>query len=362
MAVSTAFHRVGVHRRQIQFEVVSACMALSRARQARVSEQGLDWLYLKTRNVVMYEPSRIPNLRKIVFAETMLAILLFLLGPSGVSASDADVRSAAEHVTQIIAHRGASAERPECTLAAIRRAIEVGATAVEIDVRTSKDGELYILHDLALDRTTNGQGPASDLTLAELQQLDAGSWFDPSFRGESIPSLIQAAKECRGRIDLLLDLKEQGDDYDRKVVEVVQKHGDPQGTIVGVRSVAQAERFRRLLPKSRQLALIPSVESIEDFAKAGVDTIRLWPRWLEDSNEAARRVRAAGKRLHLNGTMGELSETLKLLAFEPDSLSSDHPAQLIRTLKRIADKNFDLGDKPVTRMESLVQQARPPTE
>lgn len=269
-------------------------------------------------------------------ATTTLAMSLSRIGETKTLATEPSVREAARRVTQIIAHRGASAERPECTLAAIRRAIEAGATAVEVDVRTSRDGELFILHDAKLDRTTNGAGPANALTLAELQQLDAGSWFDPKYRGERIPSLIQTAQQCRRRIDLLLDLKEQGDDFDRKVAKVIQEHGDPAKTIVGVRSVAQAKRFRRLLPKSRQLALIPSVESIEDFAKVGVDTIRLWPRWLEKGDEPVKRVRATRKGLHLNGTLGELDETLKLLAFAPDSLSSDHPARLKETLQRIA--------------------------
>ncbi len=125
-------------------------------------------------------------------------------------ASAADVLAAAKHVSQIIAHRGASAERPECTLAAIRRAIDVGATAVEVDVRTSRDGRLFILHDSTLDRTTSGSGPASALTLEELQKLDAGSWFDAAYHGERIPSLLQAARQCKGKIDLLLDLKAQG--------------------------------------------------------------------------------------------------------------------------------------------------------
>ena len=249
-------------------------------------------------------------------------------------ATDASA-TAANRVTQIIAHRGASVERPECTLAAIRRAISVGATAVEVDVRTSKDGELFILHDETLDRTTNGTGPASMLTMAQLQQLDAGSWFDPKFRGEQIPSLIQAARECRGQIDLLLDLKEQGDEYDRNVVEVIMRHGDPSRTIVGVRSVIQAKRFRKLLPAARQLGLIPSVDLIEKFAEAGVDTIRLWPRWLEDSDDAVKVVARSGKRLHLNGTVGDFKETLSLLRFGPQSISSDHPAQLKMTLKRI---------------------------
>ena len=264
-------------------------------------------------------------------------LILLLVGVLQASADeDPDVKAAAKRVKQIIAHRGASAERPECTLSAIRRAIEVEATAVEGDVRTTRDGKLFILHDATLDRTTDGEGPANALTLAQLQKLDAGSWFDPTYRTERIPSLIEAAEACQDRIDLLLDLKEQGDDYDRKVVNIIRKHGDPKKTIVGVRSVSQAIRFRKLLPQARQLALIPSIDSIEDFAKAGVDTIRLWPRWLKDGDDPVTRVRATGKLLHLNGTMGGLDETLGLLIHQPDSLSSDHPAQLKRTLAKIA--------------------------
>jgi glycerophosphoryl diester phosphodiesterase len=287
-----------------------------------------------------------------VLRVSLLALCFWWLGHSELRAAESDIKSAALQVTQMIAHRGASAERPECTLAAIRRAIEVGATAVEVDVRTSNDGELFILHDATVDRTTSGAGPASALTLAQLQQLDAGSWFDFTYRGERIPSLIQAAEACRGRIDLLLDLKEQGDDYDTQVAGVIHDHGDPAMTIVGVRSVAQAIRFRTLLPEARQLALIPSVDSIEEFAKAGVDTIRLWPRWLEDGDQPTKRVRASGKRLHLNGTMGEMNETLELLAFEPDSLSSDHPGRLKKTLQGIAR-----GELPANQLAALMEQA-----
>jgi len=252
---------------------------------------------------------------------------------------DAEIAQAVAGVTQIIAHRGASAERPECTVSAIRRALDVGATAVEVDVRTSRDGELLILHDITLDRTTNGKGLASALTLTKLQQLDAGSWFNSKYEAERIPSLIEAARECKGKIDLLLDLKEQGDDYDRKVASVIRTHGDPTRTIVGVRSVDQAKRFRTLLPQSRQLALIPSVDTIEDFAKAGVDVIRLWPKWLENGEARVKRVRATGKGLHLNGTKGELDETRQLLAHRPNSLSSDDPRRLLATLKQIAESS-----------------------
>ncbi len=260
---------------------------------------------------------------------------------------------AAKRVVQIVAHRGASAERPECTLAATRRAIEVGATAVEVDVRTSRDGRLFILHDATLDRTTNSKGAANALTLAQLQKLNAGSHFDSKYRSETIPSLVETAALCRGKIDLLLDLKEQGDEYDKQVAAVIREHGDPAKTIVGVRSVDQARRFRKLLPDSKQLALIPSVADIEKFADAGADFIRLWPRWLEKGDKPVRQVRATGKRLHLNGVTGDLNETLQLLRYSPDSLSSDDPNRQKATLSRIA-----AGDGPSQQILKLIEKPK----
>jgi glycerophosphoryl diester phosphodiesterase len=266
--------------------------------------------------------------------------------PAAAAEKEVDVAAAASRVSWIVAHRGASLERPECTLAAIHRSIEVGATAVEIDVRTSRDGELFLLHDATLDRTTNGSGNASALSLAELQKLDAGSWFDEIYEGERIPSLKEAAAACKGKIDLLLDLKEQGEDYDRKVAGIVREHGDPSQTIVGVRSVAQAERFREWLPEAKQLALIPQVGDIEAFAKAGVDVIRLWPKWLEESDQPVERVRDTGKRLHLNGTTGSLDETLTLLRHRPDSLLSDDPGRLRTSLDLAQRIKLPASSKP----------------
>lgn len=238
-------------------------------------------------------------------------------------------------VKQIVAHRGSSADRPENTLASTRRAIEVGATAVEVDVRTTKDGVLVLSHDATLDHATNGSGKINDQTLAEIQQLDAGSKFNPKFAGERVPTLAQVLTICRGKIDVLLDLKESGDDYDRRVVEAVKSHGDPQRIIVGARSVEQAQRFRRLLPQARQLGLIEKPDEIEAYAAAGVETIRLWPKWLTDKTLVGR-VRKAGAKLHLNGRTGTPDEVAELLKHRPDSLSSDDPARLIATLKALS--------------------------
>ncbi len=97
----------------------------------------------------------------------------------------------------IIGHRGASGHAPENTLAAFRRAVELGARFIETDLQLSRDSRLVAIHDDTLDRTTNGRGPVHRLTLAELRELDAGSWFGPRFAGERIPTLEEILQFAR---------------------------------------------------------------------------------------------------------------------------------------------------------------------
>src|SRR5690606_40107102 len=100
-----------------------------------------------------------------------------------------------------VAHRGARAEGPENTLAAIRLALEKGADGFELDVHRTRDGHLVVCHDETVDRTTDGTGAIGAMTLAELKRLDAGRWFDERFAGERIPTLDEVwalAEEAGG--------------------------------------------------------------------------------------------------------------------------------------------------------------------
>ncbi len=295
----------------------------------------------------------------IVLRQSVLAGVAFLV--TGIAAQPTafsfdGLANVAAGVQQIVAHRGASSERPECTLVALQRAIDAGATAVEIDVRTSKDGRLFLLHDASLDRTTDGTGLASERTLAELKQLDAGSWFAAEYRHQRIATLREAVLLCRGKIDVLLDLKEQGETYAKSVAREVRQHGDPKRTIVGVRSVEQANLFRQLLPDSRQLGLIANADQIAAFAEAGTETIRLWPHWLADESLVPR-IRQLGVRLHLNGATGSPAEILPLLAHKPASLLVDDPAALVATLavlKRSGDRFSKLADLAVSKSNTTL--------
>lgn len=97
-----------------------------------------------------------------------------------------------------LAHRGASSLAPENTLAAFRKAVDLGADGLELDVHLSRDGRLVVIHDEQLNRTTNGRGLVKDHTLAELRELDAGSWFSQEFAGERIPTLEEVLTEFPG--------------------------------------------------------------------------------------------------------------------------------------------------------------------
>src|SRR5690606_9559351 len=107
----------------------------------------------------------------------------------------------------VIAHRGFSGAAPENTLAAFRKGIEIGSDMIELDVHLSRDGELVVIHDETLERTTNGKGRVADNTLMELKDLDAGSSFAPQFSGEKIPTLIEVIELAKGRVLVNIEIK-----------------------------------------------------------------------------------------------------------------------------------------------------------
>ncbi len=107
----------------------------------------------------------------------------------------------------ICAHRGASDSHPENTLAAFREAILLGAQMIEFDVAATADGQLVLMHDATIERTTDGKGSVSNLTLEEIQQLDTGSWKHKKFKDERVPTLRQALNMMPENIWLNVHLK-----------------------------------------------------------------------------------------------------------------------------------------------------------
>ncbi len=111
----------------------------------------------------------------------------------------------------VIAHRGSSGHAPENTLASFRKAVAQGAAFIETDLQLSRDARFVAIHDSTVDRTTGGRGAVHGLTLAELRQLDAGSWFGSEFTGERIPTLEEILDFAKKHdVVFYLELKPSG--------------------------------------------------------------------------------------------------------------------------------------------------------
>jgi glycerophosphoryl diester phosphodiesterase len=120
---------------------------------------------------------------------------------------------APEGKVDVIAHRGASAYAPENTLASFALAADLRANWFELDCTLSRDNEIVVIHDNSIDRTTDGKGRVAQLNWEEIRSQDAGSWFDPKFKDERIPSLREALELAKKReIGVYIEIKDSDDD------------------------------------------------------------------------------------------------------------------------------------------------------
>lgn len=147
----------------------------------------------------------------------------------------------------MIAHRGASGTRPENTLAAFRHAEALGAHMVELDVQLTRDGEVVVMHDWTLGRTTNGRGRVARRTLAEIRQLDAGGWFAPGYAGEAVPTLGEVLAAIRLPVNVELKAR-GGEGLEGRALEVVRAAGAEDRVVFSSFRPDTLVRLRRLSP------------------------------------------------------------------------------------------------------------------
>lgn len=154
-------------------------------------------------------------------------------------------KSLKEEHFDIIAHKGASGSAPENTLAAFEKALAMGVDMIELDVRNTQDERIVVIHDSTLDRTTNGTGLVHDYTLEEIKKLDAGSWFDPAFHNETVPTLKEVLDMVNGRCKVLIEIKHMDhphyDDFAEKLIDIIRLEKNGYDWII-----LQSEEFEYL--------------------------------------------------------------------------------------------------------------------
>ncbi len=147
------------------------------------------------------------------------AIIAAIVGTSLLN----DIRTD-DNVT-VIAHRGAAGKAPENTLASIRQAIKDGTDWIEIDVQETIDGQVVVIHDSDFMKLAGVNLKVWDGTLEQVKELDIGSWFDPEFSTERVPTLVEVLEEARGKARVMIELKYYGHDQqlEQRVVDIVEQ-------------------------------------------------------------------------------------------------------------------------------------------
>ena len=148
-----------------------------------------------------------------------------------------------------IAHRGASAYAPENTFAAFDRALALGASHVEFDLHFSGDGHVVVIHDETFDRTTNSTGAVAETTLADLQSLDAGSWFSSEFAGERVPTFGAMLERYKGRFHFHIEIKSDAPGLAQRAADLVRGYGVADSATITSFNLSSLEEVTAYAPE-----------------------------------------------------------------------------------------------------------------
>lgn len=250
---------------------------------------------------------------------------------------------------QVVAHRGASAEAPEHTLAAYRKAIEAGADALECDVRLTLDGHLVCVHDRRVDRTSDGTGLVSGLELARLEELDFGSWHSSAADLEepdrdrnrvlTLRRLLELAAEQPRRPGLAIEVKHPtryAGLVERRLVELLDEFGwaHPRpGEVSPVRVMSfsrlAVRRIHRLAPRLDTVFLMELFSYLvrDGALPRGVPICGPAIEILRSRPEYVERLHRAGRRVHV-WTVDEESDVELCIKLGVDAIITNRPREV----------------------------------
>ncbi len=229
-----------------------------------------------------------------------------------------------------IGHRGAAAQAPENTLASFRRAVELGADGVELDLHRTKDGRFVVIHDDTLDRTTDGHGPVDALSFEELRRLDAGSWKGREFAGERVPAFEEVVDALPRSLIIVAELK-AGSDRDPSTLVDLARFLSDRSLLDRVRVSSfdhrALGRLRQLLPTLGTAALFVAlpVDPVALARTCGAQAIAPNVRYL--TRDVVAEAHQAGLAVHA-WTVNDPADIAAVRAMGVDGIVSDHLERL----------------------------------
>ncbi|MGY8770028.1 MAG: glycerophosphodiester phosphodiesterase family protein [Pirellulales bacterium] len=259
--------------------------------------------------------------------------ILGLIVATGIGASSIGTVLVEDQV-EISAHRGSSKAAPENTMAAILQAIEDKSDWVEIDVQETADGEVVVFHDSDFMKLAGSRLKIWEATQADLEQLDIGSWFDPKFSDQRVPTLTQVLKTCKGKIKVNIELKYYGYDVDleQKVADIVESE-KMQNDIVLMSLKRDAVVKMKSLRPDWQVGLLMSVAA-GNLSAIDADFLAVNASFADQAFiEHAHRI---GKEVHV-WTVNDAATMSQMISRGVDNIITDKPALARSVLKQRAE-------------------------
>jgi glycerophosphoryl diester phosphodiesterase len=263
-----------------------------------------------------------PMRRKRVSIALLAGAFVALSGTAGWVLLQAAERQAQEHPTRIIAHRGASAQAPENSLAAMELAIEQGADWVEIDVQETQAGEVVVIHDGDLMKVAGSALKVRDASLAQLESVDIGSRFAPEFGDQRVPTLQQLLERVQGRVKVLIELKYYGGEQalEERVATIVESVGVQDDVMLMSLSLPGVRRMKALRP-DWQVGLLSSV-GLGDVTRLDVDFFAVNARFAK--RRFIQRARQRGRAV-MAWTINDPALMSAMMGREVDGIITDKP-------------------------------------
>jgi glycerophosphoryl diester phosphodiesterase len=232
-------------------------------------------------------------------------------------------RVASTRTVEIIAHRGAAGSRPENTLAAIDQAVDDRADWIEIDVQETADDEVVVAHDSDFMKLAGVDLKIWDATMADLAEIDIGSWFDPSYSGERTPTLRQALEAVKGRGKLMIELKYYGHDVDleSRVVGIVEEMDMASDVSVMSLKYDGVRKMQALRPDWRYGVL--AATAIGDLAALKADFLAV--NTGQASLQLIRRAHKQAKQIYV-WTVDDPLTISRMISMGVDGLITNEPA------------------------------------
>jgi len=235
----------------------------------------------------------------------------------------------------ILAHRGASAHAPENTLAAFELALTQGADGVELDVKLTVDGRVAVIHDMKVDRTTGAQGYVKDLSLADIQSLDAGSFLSEKFSNEKIPTLDDVFESIGKRAFINVELTNYNTPRDHLVETVcmlVKRFGLQKRVLFSSFFPSNLSRARSYLPEvPRGLLAWGGLLGAwsRSFGYSFGKYQALHPSMKDTTHQQVQRVHRLGGRIHV-WTVNVEEDMRRLFDWGVDAIITDDPQLAVR--------------------------------